>query len=180
MFCTRHCTGVYRAHGWWPPGYDKRHDPGGPQYPHASQAQCHCKMISCRQVRMEQQLAKLSVLPVQVAGLEMSIQLASKHIDELYSTSLPAVANVELDQEKQKLKDLLEEKKRSFTRYHRQCPYMDLDVSNNKKRHFFKLSWVVYPKHPGTDAWIASMKPSTPFFTWLYIKNNCIFNEPNR
>ena len=72
----------------------------------------------------------------------MSIQLASKHIDELYSTSLPAVANVELDHEKQKLKDLLEEKKRSLTRYHRQWPCMDLDVSNNKKRHFFKLSWV--------------------------------------
>ena len=42
--------------------------------------------------RMEQQLAKVSDLQVQMAGLESSIQFASKRIDDLYRTSLPALA----------------------------------------------------------------------------------------
>ena len=42
--------------------------------------------------RIEQQLAKVSDLQVQMAGLESSIQFASKRIDDLYSTSLPALA----------------------------------------------------------------------------------------
>ena len=42
--------------------------------------------------RMEQQLAKVSDLQVQMAGLESSIQFASKRIDDLYSTSLSALA----------------------------------------------------------------------------------------
>ena len=42
--------------------------------------------------RMEQQLAMVTDLQAQMTGLESSLQFASKRIDDLYKTSLPALA----------------------------------------------------------------------------------------
>ena len=45
-----------------------------------------------RLARIEQQLAMVTDLQAQMTGLESSLQFASKRIDDLYKTSLPALA----------------------------------------------------------------------------------------